>query len=106
MEDAPGKPDPTGLFAAVEQLEQGQENSATPVIYAGDTVADMQTVREASALQPQRLWLGVGILPPHVQQEPERALAYREILTAAGAKIVLGNIQELTPHKIQELRLM
>ena len=42
MEDAPGKPDPTGLITAVQQLEQlHQANTATPVVYVGDTVADM-----------------------------------------------------------------
>jgi phosphoglycolate phosphatase-like HAD superfamily hydrolase len=49
MEDAPGKPDPTGLLAAVMQLEQ-QVDTSTPIIYVGDTVADMYTVQRARAL--------------------------------------------------------
>ncbi|MCZ0905062.1 TIGR01548 family HAD-type hydrolase, partial [Microcoleus sp. HI-ES] len=67
MEDAPGKPDPAGLFAAIEQLEtlHGLETNL-PVIYAGDTVADIYTVVKAREVQPNRVWLGAGILPPHV----------------------------------------
>jgi HAD superfamily phosphatase len=37
-----------------------------PVLYAGDTVADMQTLVEARSQNPERTWIGVGVLPPHV----------------------------------------
>jgi HAD superfamily phosphatase len=68
MEDAPGKPDPTGLFTAVEQLEQQHStDKILPVVYIGDTVGDMYTVEKARSLFPQRQWIGVGVLPPHVQ---------------------------------------
>lgn len=100
MEDAPGKPDPTGLLATVHQLEL---NSYIPVLYAGDTVADMQTVQKARSLHPNRCWIAVGILPPHVQETSERSSAYAETLKVAGADTVLSNIEQLTPAKIQEL---
>jgi HAD superfamily phosphatase len=64
MEDAPGKPDPTGLFRVAEMLASGE--NALPVLYAGDTVADMQTVVKARQQRPDTPWLAVGILPPHV----------------------------------------
>ncbi len=65
MEDAPGKPDPTGLLATVQQLEQRHQIKVElPVIYVGDTVADMYTVNKARSLQPQRTWIGIGVLPP------------------------------------------
>jgi HAD superfamily phosphatase len=103
MEDAPGKPDPTGLLATVKQVEQrhGVEVEV-PVIYVGDTVADMYTVQKAKTLHPGRAWIGVGVLPPHVQETPERSDAYEEILKEAGAAVVFGNVQQLTPEQIEQ----
>jgi HAD superfamily phosphatase len=104
MEDAPGKPDPTGLLAVVHQLEvQHQLPKTTPVLYAGDTVADMYTVIKAKAFQPQRPWIGVGILPPHVQTTTKRRNSYTETLKSAGAAIVFGNVEELSAVEIQNL---
>ncbi len=108
MEDAPGKPDPTGLFASIQPLS---ENTSTPVIYVGDTVADMYTVENARQIQPDRRWIGVGILPPHVQEtsdplrlsQSDRQSAYAELLRQAGAEVVLANAQELTAIAIQQL---
>ena len=104
MEDAPGKPDPTGLLAAVQQLEQQHGvDTSTPVIYVGDTVADMYTVDKARINFPGRNCIGVGILPPHVQETPERLNAYASTLIASGATIICSNVQELTPTQIQQL---
>jgi HAD superfamily phosphatase len=102
MEDAPGKPDPTGLFATLSLLETNIDNNST-IVYMGDTVADMYTVEKARELKPERNWIGVGILPPHVQETAARRDAYSETLQKAGAAIVLSNVQELTPEQIQEL---
>ncbi|KAM3114474.1 TIGR01548 family HAD-type hydrolase [Phormidesmis sp. 146-33] len=108
MEDAPGKPDPTGLFASVQSFA---ENASLPVIYVGDTVADMYTVERARQIQPDRRWIGVGVLPPHVQEtsdplrvsQGDRQSAYAESLRQAGAEIVFANVQELTAIAIQQL---
>jgi HAD superfamily phosphatase len=100
MEDAPGKPDPTGLLLTVQQL--GAEEK-TPVFYAGDTVADLQTVQQAAEVQPDRPWIGVGILPPHAQVTSDYAAAYRQRLEAAGAAIVLNTVEQLTPKQIWAL---
>jgi len=106
MEDAPGKPDPTGLLATVEQLQRlHQIDEATPVIYVGDTVADMYTVENARKLQPSRVWVGVGILPPHVQQTQERGESYTKNLLNAGAAVVFSNVEELTVVKIQKFAI-
>jgi len=106
MEDAPGKPDPTGLFAAVHQLQkQSSIDIGTPVIYVGDTVADMYTVEKARLVQPSRRWIGVGILPPHLQYWPDRRDAYADKLRQAGANVIFSNVQELTPAQIGELVL-
>jgi HAD superfamily phosphatase len=104
MEDAPGKPDPTGLLATVRLLDsQKSIDKSTPVVYVGDTVADIYTVEKARLLEADRTWIGVGILPPHVQETAVRCDAYTETLLAAGASIVLSNVQQLTPLKIKEL---
>jgi HAD superfamily phosphatase len=100
MEDAPGKPDPTGLFLTIEKFKIAE--TAT-VIYVGDTVADMYTVDRAQQIQPQRSWIGVGILPPHVQETEERQMAYAQTLYQAGAKTVLKNVQDLTPAIVNDL---
>jgi HAD superfamily phosphatase len=99
MGDAPDKPDPTGLFQVVEQLEASYnlESQQIPVVYAGDTVADLYTVNRARERYPQRQWFGVGVLPPHVQQTPERQTAYAESLRGAGADTIVAHIEDLNP---------
>ncbi len=104
MEDAPGKPDPTGLVATIEQIKQRYPVvGEIPLIYVGDTVADMYTIQKAKALYPERRWIGVGILPPHVQETAERRNAYEEILKEAGAAVVFSNVEQLKADQIQQL---
>ena len=130
MEDAPGKPDPTGLLAAVCQLENNSSiPPSVPVFYVGDTVADLYTVcrvkdwlglnqltdaknsqtdfQEADAALPslERTWIGVGVLPPHVQTDPKRQTAYTQLLQEAGAAAVFKHVEELTPTQICQLVL-
>ncbi len=99
MEDAPGKPDPTGLFQAIAQLD----SVGLPIIYVGDTVADMYTVTQARAQQPDRQWISVGILPPHAQASTHYAADYIHKLEQAGAVIVLNNVEQLHPDQISRL---
>ena len=104
MEDAPGKPDPTGLFKTVSLLETIHGDlGTTPVIYVGDTVADMYTVVKAREVKPERIWLGVGILPPHVHDSEEQKKSYGEALLKAGAVKVFANVQELNPTQVSQL---
>lgn len=102
MEDAPGKPDPTGLFETVRRLETAS-NTINTVIYVGDTVADMYTVTKAREIEPQRKFIGVGVLPPHVQKTPSRREAYAELLINAGAEVVFCNVQDLTAARVAAL---
>lgn len=105
MEDAPGKPDPTGLLATVAKLEQNWNSQGSiPVIYVGDTVADMYTISKAREIESDRLWLGVGVLPPHVESNPQEKDLYISQLEKAGAITVLNNVQQLTPNLIKTLR--
>lgn len=102
MEDAPGKPDPTGLQQTVKQLQASSE-TRSPVIYVGDTVADMFTAKHAREQYPDRAWLGVGVIPPHAQTNAEQRDTYAATLRQAGAEIVLNHVQELTPEAIKQL---
>ena len=100
MEDAPSKPDPQGMFDTISQIEA---DSDIPAFYLGDTVADMYTVAKAKEIDPQRQWIGVGILPPHVQTSSTRQADYAQKLMAAGAEIVLSNVEKLDLAMIKEL---
>jgi HAD superfamily phosphatase len=102
MEDAPGKPDPTGLFDTIKKLEVSTDNLST-VFYVGDTVADMYTILKARELAPHRQWIAVGVLPPHVQKTASRKDEYAASLINAGADIVFCNVQDLTPARVVEL---
>ncbi len=101
MEDAPGKPDPTGLLKVVHQLEQQHSfPPLAPVIYVGDTVGDIYTLEKAKQIQPERTWIAIGIQPPHVQETLPRSAAYTAMLQEAGAVVVFSNVQQLTPAQI------
>lgn len=102
MADAPSKPDPTGLYMTIEQME-ATGSSGLPVLYVGDTVADMATIKAAQTEFPKRLWLGVGVLPPHVQTDPAYQARYSETLENAGADLVIPHVEQLTAEKIQTL---
>jgi HAD superfamily phosphatase len=105
MEDAPGKPDPQGLFMAVAKLSlrHGNNIDALPIVYVGDTVADMQTILQARTAQPDRNLIAVGVLPPHILSEVSRASDYAQTLLKSGAAVVINHIQELTPTLINSL---
>ncbi len=98
MDDAPGKPDPTGLFSALNQLQFSITSNRT-VIYVGDTVADMLTIKAAQEQAPSAQWLGLGVIPPHVQDRQ----SYTQVLLAAGACHVLDKTLDLSPQLITKL---
>jgi HAD superfamily phosphatase len=104
MEDAPGKPDPQGLLMTVERLRSGHENiHSLPIVYVGDTVADMHTVSKARIAQPNRDFTAIGVLPPHIHGDLDRVRDYTASLLQAGATLVLDNVRELTPELIGSL---
>jgi len=95
MEDAAGKPDPTGLLLAVKQIELMQTKPSL-VVYVGDTVADMLTVVKARIYDPSYQYLAVGVIPPHVREDLRDR--YTSLLKENGADLVLNNVLELTPQ--------
>lgn len=100
MNDAPEKPDPTGLQMVVDRLEPA--GLQLPVIYAGDTAADMQTVLNARKIAPDRRWIAVGILPPHALVDSATRDRYTATLKANGADVVLSSVTELTGDRIRD----
>ncbi len=95
MEDAPGKPDPTGLFVLMKQMAIADD---APVIYVGDTVADMQTIVRARSQESGRKFWAIGSLPPHVVKGDAGIRAdYEANLRSAGADAIVTSVREITP---------
>lgn len=101
MDDAPQKPDPTGLLALAERLAAQSGHTlgphAPPVAYLGDTVADVETVRRARLRRPDQRFLALAVSPPHLHS-PERTRqrhAYERRLLAAGADHLLTRTADL-----------
>lgn len=104
MEDAPGKPEPEGLFIVVDRLGAKHARiDSLPICYVGDTVADMYTISNARTQQPNRDFIAVGVLPPHILAAASQIDGYRQSLIEAGAKVVINNVEELTPKLINSL---
>ena len=97
MGDAPDKPDPTGLLqlAAALLARAGQTlgPAAPPVVYVGDTVADVLTVLRARQACAGQRFLALGVAPPHLQGE--RRLAHQQQLRQEGADAILASTTEL-----------
>jgi HAD superfamily phosphatase len=94
MEDAAGKPDPTGLLIAVKQIEFREQVSAGLVVYVGDTVADMLTVGRAREHDPSYKYLAVGVIPPHISDDVRDR--YADLLKQSGADVVFNDLLQLT----------
>ena len=94
MGDAPDKPNPTGLISLSDQL---REHPSTPVLYLGDTVADVQTVVQARRQRPAQTWLSLAVAPPHLHGQASARQAYEEQLQQAGADHILTSTTALLP---------
>ncbi|MCM1982930.1 TIGR01548 family HAD-type hydrolase [Lyngbya confervoides] len=107
MEDAPGKPDPQGLFQTVTLIESQLTRlnpslnhwESVPIFYVGDTAADMKTAENAQQQWRDRPIYGIGVVPPHAW-ENER---YGPQLLAQGAKAVVQQVEDITAPFIQHL---
>ena len=99
MDDAPGKPDPTGLFTLMSRLGTPPEDS---VVYVGDTVADMQTIVRSRLQDKGRSFFAVGSLPPHIENGDLAVRhAYEEALRSAGADWVVDSVIEVTAAELR-----
>ena len=98
MGQAPDKPDPTGLLALAASLAGTPLGAgAPPVAYLGDTVADVETVRQASARVPGQRFEALAVAPPHLQEPGRQAdrQRYEAQLRQAGADRVLGSTRQV-----------
>jgi HAD superfamily phosphatase len=94
MEDAPGKPDPAGLFETMKRLKAAPDET---VVYVGDTVADMATIVRAREQDSGRSFLAIGSLPPHVVTgDVAVRLDYEASLRSAGADAIVASVREIT----------
>ena len=101
MEDAPEKPDPSGLIKLAEKLSgKSLEKQVLPIGYVGDTVADILTIRNAQKIFPTQRFLSIGIAPPHLQKLHQESfrLKYENKLTSAGANKILRSTSEVIDY--------
>jgi HAD superfamily phosphatase len=104
MEDAPSKPNPEGLFESIGKILHccdlaPDTQPSIPIIYVGDTVADMQTVKNAAEQDFLRVYHSVGIVPPHAWSHDDYAIP----LLQHGARQVFKSVEDLTPDQIRHL---
>ena len=98
MGDAPDKPDPKGFLDLASKLckdNLGHEN--IPIAYVGDTIADINTVKNAKKIIPSQIFISIGVAPPHLHLESrikERNL-YEAKLKEAGADLILNTVNDL-----------
>ncbi|MBF2097164.1 MAG: TIGR01548 family HAD-type hydrolase [Gloeomargaritaceae cyanobacterium C42_A2020_066] len=104
MEDAPAKPDPTGLLTVVQTLETQADVTGRPVAYVGDTVADMLTIQNAQQREPGRTWVGVGVLPPHVCTDATTRTTYSQALYRAGAQVVFPSLAQVSAEALRQVQ--
>jgi HAD superfamily phosphatase len=104
MGDAPDKPDPTGLLRLAAQLAEAPLGlaSSPPVLYLGDTVADVLTVVRARQQLPEQPLLALGVAPPHLRSDPAALRRYEASLLQAGADAVIPSTQAL-PERLERL---
>lgn len=104
MEDAPGKPDPSGLFTLMARLDVNPDES---VVYVGDTVADMQTIARSRAQDKSRSFFAVGSLPPHIANgDLGMRSAYEARLRSAGADWVVPSVTAVTAEALRSFNLI
>jgi HAD superfamily phosphatase len=96
MGEAAEKPNPEGLL----QLAKSG-HSIERVFYAGDTVADIQTVLNAQAQDSDRTYIAIGVIPPHLW-ESERESEYITALKASGAHVVVKRMTDITVEFLRE----
>jgi HAD superfamily hydrolase (TIGR01548 family) len=85
MDDEPaGKPDPEGLLVLAERMDVGV------VLFAGDTLDDVETAVRADREDPDRTYRALGVLTGGLEDE-----AGRRKFADAGADHVLESINDL-----------
>ena len=98
MEDAPEKPDPTGLIKiASHLLSEPLGENAPPISYLGDTVADVITIQRARKKYPNQKFISFAVAPPHLHRKENLSerKSYEEKLKNAGADEILNSTNDI-----------
>ena len=98
MNDAPDKPNPEGfLNLARKLLDEDFGRNCPPVAYAGDTIADIQTIINAKELYPSQRFISIGVIPPHLKtiENVQKQSKYKSKLKAAGADLIINSVIDL-----------
>ena len=98
MGDAPDKPDPTGFISLSSKLSKIPLGVANPpIVYIGDTVADVKTIINARIRIPQQKFISFAIAPPHLHGKSNlvKRLSYEAKLRAAGADFIIDSMDNL-----------
>ena len=106
MGDAPDKPDPTGLIALSTKLSKSHLGvSNPPILYIGDTVADVKTVINARMRIPHQKFISLAIAPPHLHKASNKNKRpnYEFKLREAGTDIIIRSINDLKEEIINLL---
>ncbi len=98
MGDAPDKPNPQGFIYLSRKLckdNLGPQN--IPIAYVGDTIADINTVKNARRIIPGQKFISIGVAPPHLHLEnrTNERNSYESKLINAGADLILNSINDL-----------
>ena len=104
MGEALEKPNPQGLINLIENIASepiGKIN--LPLIYVGDTVADVLTIQNARKLYPRCNFLSFAVAPPHLHKKDKLSLRlnYEKVLLNEGADFILRDTNAVI-SKIRE----
>lgn len=98
MGDAPDKPNPNGFISLAKELSNNELNALTPpIVYVGDTIADIKTVINARLKIPEQKFISVGVVPPHLQSKikSKSKQSYESALIDAGADYILQSTKDI-----------
>ena len=98
MGDAPDKPNPSGiLFLANKLFKSKLGSNCPPIVYVGDTVADIKTIINARKKIPSQKFISIGIAPPHLHKESfiKARKEYELGLKKKGADMILKSVNDL-----------
>ncbi len=98
MGDAPDKPDPKGFINLSKKLLGDKLGSSNiPIAYVGDTIADINTVKNAKKEIPSQKFISIGIAPPHLHSKSRliERRSYETNLRNGGAELIINSIYDI-----------
>ena len=105
MGEALDKPNPQGFINLIERIAKSPIYSIRlPLVYVGDTVADVLTIRNARKAFPNNKFFSFAVAPPHLHDGSKLSLRknYEKVLFNNGADFILKDTYEAL-DKIDQL---